>query len=217
MKQIHRTDHFIRNIYRWFLFFLSTDVYFGRHMARVPNGAIVFFPYHEDLLCCGLVGIVSIKNKNKSSDPVPTASLESKVKTIETRGYMDCQKNHLSMDKHYLGGEALIRSMLQSVQAMKRNDLFLEIFQNKAIQTTLAKLTDRLKAILEIEEKFLTDRMGQHLLDSSLTIYDDANEMETLRQPFDCEGRPIFWNSCIRTCMFHLELRIQSGAKGIHL
>lgn len=45
------------------------------------------------------------------------------------------------------------------------------------------------KSLVE-RTSFLTNRMGQRLLDSSLTIYDDAHEAETLRQPFDCEGLP---------------------------
>lgn len=40
-------------------------IYFGRSLARVPAGAIVFFPCRPTLLACGLAGIVAFKQKKK--------------------------------------------------------------------------------------------------------------------------------------------------------
>ena len=37
---------------------------------------------------------------------------------------------------------------------------------------------------------FLAGRLGDHVMDSQITIYDDGNEPEGLRMPFDFEGTP---------------------------
>ncbi|MEN8780257.1 MAG: hypothetical protein ABF292_04035, partial [Desulfobacterales bacterium] len=45
---------------------LCTDrIYFGRSLARVPSGAVVFFPCRPTLLACGLAGIVAFNQKKK--------------------------------------------------------------------------------------------------------------------------------------------------------
>ena len=43
---------------------LLADVYFGKHMPGVPDGSMVFFPCQDNVLCCGLTGIVFFKKKN---------------------------------------------------------------------------------------------------------------------------------------------------------
>ncbi|MDH4206969.1 MAG: hypothetical protein OEV45_15725, partial [Desulfobacteraceae bacterium] len=54
---------------------LLADVYFGKHMSSVPNHSFVFFPCHEHILCCGITGIVSFKNKKEAVDHADLAVL----------------------------------------------------------------------------------------------------------------------------------------------
>ncbi|MDP4726193.1 MAG: hypothetical protein NWS07_02780, partial [Desulfobacterales bacterium] len=55
-------------------------IYFGRSLARVPAGAVVFFPCRPTLLACGLAGIVAFKKKKKRSQPV---DLEEMARSVE--------------------------------------------------------------------------------------------------------------------------------------
>ena len=45
---------------------LAVKVYFGRDLAGLPGGSIVFFPYRENTLCCGIAAMVSYKQKKPS-------------------------------------------------------------------------------------------------------------------------------------------------------
>ncbi|HUV50959.1 MAG TPA: hypothetical protein VMW78_08075 [Anaerolineae bacterium] len=57
---------FCRSLYSRALYFLLAEVYFGKNPASVPGNSLVFFPCSENILFCGLAGIVSINRENVS-------------------------------------------------------------------------------------------------------------------------------------------------------
>ena len=62
---------------------LLADVYFGKHMSGVPDGSMVFFPCRDNVLCCGLTGIVSFKKKNKTDSRIDITSLKDMLKKVK--------------------------------------------------------------------------------------------------------------------------------------
>jgi len=45
------------------------NIYFGKSKSRVPENSIIFFPYTENRLNCGLAGIISFKGEEKPDCP----------------------------------------------------------------------------------------------------------------------------------------------------
>ncbi len=158
--------------------YLPADIYFGKSMASVPGGSIILFPCWENILCCGLAGIVSFKNKKKTSSHFDTASLDDMVKKIEERCFAFCKKNDFSLEAHYLGGQSLIDSLFQAVRALKGEDHFFEIFINKDIQNKLSKLAGRLHGIIDKEAKIFYDNIGYFKSDEADRI---SRRIEDLR------------------------------------
>ncbi len=140
--------------------YLLIDIYFGKRMVSVPDGCIILFPCRENILCCGLSGIVSFKNKKKTSSRLDITSLNDMVEKIEERRFVFCKKNDLSFKAHYLGGQSVIDSLFQAVRVLKGEDYFVEIFINKDIQSKLSKLADRLHGIIKKEAKIFNDNIG---------------------------------------------------------
>jgi len=138
---------------------LIPDIYFGRHMAGVPDNSIVFFPCSENILFCGLAGIVSFKKK-KTGGRVDAACLDDMVKKIEAHGYSDCINKELSLVSDYLGGERHLISLMQAVRALKEKEQFCDIFKSKVLQNELSELARRLLCVVNAEKKIFADRMG---------------------------------------------------------
>ena len=141
---------------------LAADVYFGRNMAGLPAGSIAFFPYRENILCCGIAAIVSYKHKNPTRTPKKTTLLGDVVSQIRDQGCGSCQEaDYSSIDDQYLGGEALIESLWQAVQSLKCEDPFFALYTDSADQSHLENLGKRLSAIIETEVQMLADHMGR--------------------------------------------------------
>ena len=152
--------YFVQNALRQLHAFVSLNVYFGKHISRVPEHSIVFFPYQNTLLGCGIAGIVSIKKNKNKKDSLDVDAIDDRIQTILTHGYTRCQKHNLSLRDDYLGGQDNIDSFLDIVRLLKRDTSFCEIFQNKDTQRSLNACADRIKNVISTEEKFLSDRMG---------------------------------------------------------
>jgi glucosamine--fructose-6-phosphate aminotransferase (isomerizing) len=155
----------VKGIIGFVLPYLLSDVYFGRSTAGLPDNSIVFFPCSENILCCGIAGLVSFKRKEKKAGHINIASLNEMAVKIGEKGYLDCAQNNKSLINNYLidylGGQKLIDSFLHSVQSLKADDYFAECFAGKDIQNEFSKLSDNLNDIIDRESKLLSDNMGR--------------------------------------------------------
>lgn len=136
------------------------DVYFGKHMSGVPNHSIVFFPCHENILCCGITGIVSFKNKKVADDHANLDVLNSMLEKLEVRRFENCKQNNLSIKDHYLGGKQQVDSLLQAARTLKRNGVFYDFFKDDKSQNELASVARRLSNVVDSESRYLTDYIG---------------------------------------------------------
>jgi glucosamine--fructose-6-phosphate aminotransferase (isomerizing) len=171
-----------KKIYSRALPYLLADVYFGKDFSRIPEGALVIFPYRSNIFCCGLAGIIAIKKKKTAQEAIDTAALNDIVEKVESHCFKICKENGDNFDSCYLGGSELINSLSKSVQALKGNELFYNLFISEDIQEELAKITARLTRIIASEANLLSEQMG--LLDSA--------EVDTLSQRIE-DLRDIAW------------------------
>ncbi len=70
-----------------------------------------------------------------------------------------------------------------------RYDVFLEEYALSAIFGWLSWIGMGARSLQE-ERSFMTDRMGERIMDEKVTIWDDGNDPKTFALPFDFEGVP---------------------------
>jgi glucosamine--fructose-6-phosphate aminotransferase (isomerizing) len=159
LKRIHIM---FMHLYRKIHAYLVAEVYFCRSLRGVPQGAIVFFPVRQSLLCCGIAGIVSFKKKQTENCRVDIAQLEHMLQRIQAHGCESCKVDDDSdIDEQYLGGKALIDSLWRSAQTMKNEAPFFSIFMNQKNQHQLEQLSQQLSQIIADEANLLSDHMGR--------------------------------------------------------
>lgn len=141
--------------------YLSAKVYFGKDPAGVPCNSFIFFPCSQNILCCGLAGIVSFKKEKTPAVKTDMASIEESIKKIEARSFLLCVKNNYSIDDNYLCGKKVIQSLLENVRELKRDEQFFDIYNSKEDQERLASLSKQINGIIASESKILKEKMGQ--------------------------------------------------------
>ena len=162
MKYLKQIVSLVKWIIGFVLPYLLSDVYFGRNAEGLPDNSIVFFPCSENILCCGIAGIISFKRKGKKTDHIDLTSIDEMALKIDEKGYMNCSpqdNKFLTID--YLGGQELIDSFQQCVQSLKGDDCFAECFAEKDIRDKLSKLSDHLNDVINRESRLLSDNMGR--------------------------------------------------------
>jgi len=169
---------FIKRFYKNARSWLLADIYLGKHIAGVPDNSIIFFPFRENILCCGLAGIISFKNKKKSGNRIRLSALNESVKKVETHGYRDCVSGNLSLTENYCGGDNTIDILLKDFQALKTDVPFYEIYSSSSIRKELESIAGRISNVVSIEEKCLSEDMG-HL--GSDTLKAVSRRIETLK------------------------------------
>jgi glucosamine--fructose-6-phosphate aminotransferase (isomerizing) len=146
---------------------LTADVYFGRNLADLPAGSIVFLPYRDNFFCCGIAALVSYKQKKSTGTLWKTTALEEVVSRIGSQGCDSCQKMDFSgIDDQYLGGEARVESLWQAVQRLKSEDNFFALYTDSNDQANLENLSSRLNAMIEAEAQMMADHIGRMPLQS---------------------------------------------------
>ncbi|MCJ7830458.1 MAG: hypothetical protein MUP74_03630, partial [Desulfobacterales bacterium] len=138
----------------------QTRVRWGRHLAGVPPGTLVFFPVRDNLLGCGLAGIVAYKAPRLDARAVDLEGPQAAVARMEARGYGWFLKKKLPVADPYLGGAETLRTLWEAVRRYKRIDRVGEVYAREDLQAGIAALIRRLLQIVDTESRFLDDRMG---------------------------------------------------------
>jgi glutamine---fructose-6-phosphate transaminase (isomerizing) len=155
---------------------LHRHVYFGRDPGKVPQGSLVFFPYLPNRLSCGLTGIVSLSSGQTSGTPIDLANLEDQIQSIASKTIDQCSREDLTGNGHYLGGKALLTSLYDDVQQLKRTHAFLHLFTHRDVLEKLLTLAEKIHAIIETESLVLSRKIG-HLSPGEVETITDALEI----------------------------------------
>jgi hypothetical protein len=157
---LRRIRHFCRNRIPRARWLLEANVYFGKYVDRVPNGSIVFFPFRQTMLCCGIAGIVTFKNKPKERHNFNFEPLAEMAREMEVSGYQSCKQTDRWNDC-YLGGSKKIDAFWRRVQALKTDAQFFSVFSDEKAQNQLERLANHLGAIIQTETDLLAEQMGR--------------------------------------------------------
>ena len=95
---------------------VSQKIFFCRALTHVPEGAIVFFPVQENILFCGLAGIVTVKRSSQEVKLPDIPALVAMVSKIEGNAFTDCLAGSQFDIDRYLGGQTFIEGFLSSVR-----------------------------------------------------------------------------------------------------
>lgn len=142
-------------------FWLRGDIYFGRHLSRVPAGSIVLFPCRPGTLNCGLAGIVAFKQPEKADGAAALAALDDLLNAIEADACFDTLPTHLSGGFCTLGGDHKIGALRRQAQRLKGTDLFVEIYQHPDFQDKIRSIADRLEATVQAADQSLATHTGR--------------------------------------------------------
>ena len=170
---------------------LQADVYFGKHIHQVPDGAIVFFPCRETILCCGIAGIVAFKNKPVMRQHFDLESLENRARQIEAGGHQSCQQTD-AWNECYLGGAETINALWRGVQILKTDTQFFSVFSDEKAQKYLEQLANRLSATIETETDLLAEQMG-HLAAERVDLI--SHRIEKVKDIYWCLDTDILSNT----------------------
>jgi glucosamine--fructose-6-phosphate aminotransferase (isomerizing) len=140
---------------------MTTPVYFGRCLSRVPHGALVVFPVSRTVLGCGIAGMVAFKRPKASPEAIPLAELTALAGRIRENGLAACRGrgDHFAAD--YLGGESCLGSLWDQIQSLKRENTFVALFANDAAQSEIDRLAGDLAEHAEAEGRQFEEAIGR--------------------------------------------------------
>ena len=139
---------------------LSSRIYFGRHLDRVPQGAVVIFPIVANRLNCGLAGIISFKKIKAQQTKADLSGLEKLIEDIGKWDYATCKEKKVSISSNYLGGSKTPADLLSLSRSLKTIEEFYDVYKNKQLQKVLSDLHTRLGYIIDKETDVLENEMG---------------------------------------------------------
>jgi glutamine---fructose-6-phosphate transaminase (isomerizing) len=170
---------------------LLVNVYFGRHLADVPPGAIIFFPCRPAFVCCGLSGLVAVKGKEVPEKGVDIESLAASISRIESHGLAACLKKDLPMDFHFLGGQEAVDVLITAVRSFKRAGTFFQVSAQLPVQEALAGFSARLSRTIAAEEEIFSAKVGRLPADVVAAI---TGRMEGVKDAIWCLNAEILDN-----------------------
>ena len=146
-------------LWRRFKKLLSYRWYLGRTPGSVGPGSVIFLPYRQCVLGCGLTGIVSInaaKKPAKVSIEALTGSL-SQITETQTAG---TPLSDEIVQGDYLGNEKMLANLWHDVQNLKREASFCALFSDHDYQQKIQTITDQLAVFLDRTSAELAEAVG---------------------------------------------------------
>ena len=135
-------------------------VFWGRHLAAVPEGALVFFPLRLSWLGCGLAGIVAIKGNGGATEDTTVDQVEALLNICMTHGLNACRQKRLALADAYLGGDTHLQSLKTAADSFKHKSAFFKLFVDDAQRRRLKTLAERMQTVLMEEQRILADQLG---------------------------------------------------------
>jgi len=139
----------------------AVPVFFGRCLAHVPDHSLVFFPVRNTCFGCGIAGIVVFKRPAAAATPVELPALERMAEQVQAAGFRAVKSPDGCPGADYLGGDAVLESLWQAVQALKRRAAFATVFADPGLQSGLERLAAALGRAAAAEGLSLAERIGR--------------------------------------------------------
>ncbi|RJP86502.1 MAG: SIS domain-containing protein [Desulfobacteraceae bacterium] len=166
LKNPLRFNKLLKNIRTVF----HSRLYFGKHPKSVPNHAIILFPCLDNVLGCGLSGIVYVKNAPSTGLDFQLPPFEQLVEKLHKNTYSQCVNNDLPLAAHYLGDEECIDNLSSTVKSLKKMGSFCALYNNEQFQNRLKEILFQLQSIMNQESENFYRHMGRLPADAVETI-----------------------------------------------
>ena len=213
MKPIHpsiitsRGTRRLRRILQGMTRWSRRPVYWGRHLGRLPEDAIVFFPVRPELAACGLAGIVAFKGGPAEGRSVGGLdALEALLTSCADKGLSTCLRKGLPLKEVHFGGEGHIQDIRRISEDFKEKTAFYQLFRRPENRSRLKQLEERLNAIIAEDRQVLAEQQG-HL--QATDVESVSGHLETLADVAWCLGRELLAN------MEKIEALMDTGITGM--
>jgi glutamine---fructose-6-phosphate transaminase (isomerizing) len=146
---------------RHFTLWARMPVYWGRCPGTLTGPVLVLFPCSPVTLCCGLAGLISIKQASVPCPPTEDISeLETLFDQVHTRPLHHCLREGLTVENDYLGGTEPLKRLYTLACALKQESRFLSLFADAAAQRRVEQLLERIAAFTAQEIQTLQQQIG---------------------------------------------------------
>jgi len=166
---------------------LHRRIYFGRHLSRVPDGSVVFFPIDANRLSCGLTGIVSIKTAQSADTDLDTSALQAKFQILSQFTISKCAPGEFCTNGNYLGGKTHLTTLCEDVQQFKRIKAFQHVFTNRPVLDELLAMAALAETIINGETQALSRQIGRLSPNEVETITDSLEILKDIHWALKAE------------------------------
>jgi glucosamine--fructose-6-phosphate aminotransferase (isomerizing) len=138
-----------------------TRIYFGRHPAGLPAGALILFPLRQTVFGCGIAGLVAFTRAAKPPASASGEDLAALTERVVANGLQTPPAAGVTLAETYLGGNEGIEALWRQVQALKRAESFAGLYGDERVQSGLAQVADSLEDFQRAETKRFEERLGR--------------------------------------------------------
>ncbi len=159
---------------------LHRKIYFGRHLSRVPDDSVVFFPLDACRLSCGLTGIVSLKTKQSTTAVFDPSALKDKFQILTQFTISKCAPGEFCANGNYLGGKIHLTELYEDVRCFKRIKAFQQAFTNRQVLNELLAVAALASDIIDAETQALSQQIGRLSPNEVETITDSLEILKDI-------------------------------------
>jgi len=132
-------------------------VYIGRAPAALPSRCLVFFPVADNILPCGLAGILAIKkDQRRATSPDIISSLNGGLRPVRQNGLPALLSGEIT-PAGYLGGHGPLAALNRLIASLKEEEPFLQLLASRENAGRIAAGAGEIKAFSAGEEKLLEE------------------------------------------------------------
>ena len=150
------------------------------HWMRRPHSdaglSIVFFPYTEATLHCGLAGLISVYRHEPVTPNKDLNNMVALFDSIRMHPLTSCASDTTTLETNYLGGDAILEQLFQMTCQLKRQDHFVTLYSGPQLQNQLKTMHGELSQFIGSESDSLQKEMG-HLKTKAVEIADRRIEI----------------------------------------
>lgn len=134
-------------------------IYMGLDPRFVKGPAIILFPLHNNLLCCGLAGIITIKGAPCRDVAHPLSTIEKLFEKIKENNMGKILAGSLRPES-YLDGGGFLEKIEQTVRLLKTDENFCQLFFDKEKTKKFISTVKAIRDFLSQEEHVVEEKAG---------------------------------------------------------
>jgi glucosamine--fructose-6-phosphate aminotransferase (isomerizing) len=156
------------------------NIYAGVDPERVNAPALILFPCRSNILCCGLAGILTIKEAQRPEFSDPDKRMEALFEIIRREDISKILDSAISSGR-YLDGPDALAALEQCVSILKQDVSFERIFYDPPKAAQLKALSEKMNGFLAEEQAALESRAAHfstgdlEIINSRLTRMKDIH------------------------------------------